>query len=111
MVTSRRSSVDIMGEILRLGEANKTRVMYGVNMSHSQMKAYLQFMTEKGLLERRKNTKGRHVYAATSDGLGLLHHIDQIQLAVGPDDDEVPCERGETAANRSMVVEVAGRLA
>ncbi len=101
MVTSRRSSVDIIGEILRLGEANKTRVMYRVNMSHTQLQAYLKFLTGKGLLELRKNGKGRPVYAPTSEGLGLLQHIDQIQRVVGDDEDTAPYERPEVAAAAS----------
>lgn len=83
MVTSRRSSIDIIGEILRLGEANKTRVMYRVNMSHTQLQFYLHYLVERGLLELRKEGRRRVVYLPTDAGLGLLAHIDQIQSVIG----------------------------
>ena len=83
MVTSRRSGIDIIGGILRLGESNKTRVMYQVNMSHTQLNFYLAFLIDKGLLEERRNGNGRVLYGPTSDGLALLDHIERVQNVVG----------------------------
>ena len=83
MVTSRRSSIDIIGGILRLGEAKKTRVMYQVNMSHTQLNFYLGFLVDKGLLEERRSGNGRLVYSPTADGLALLDHIERVQDLVG----------------------------
>ena len=83
MVTSRRSSIDIIAEILRLGEANKTKIMYQVNMSHTQMQSYLQYLTERSFLERHRNGKGQLVYGPTDAGLALLEHIAMVQRVVG----------------------------
>ena len=82
MVTSRRSSIDISGGILRLGEVNKTRVMYQVNMSHTQLNYYLGFLLDKGLLEERRSGNGRLLYGPTPDGLALLDHIERVQNVV-----------------------------
>ena len=49
MVANRRSSIDIVADILRLGESNKTRVMYQVNMSHAQLESYLIFLIDRNL--------------------------------------------------------------
>ncbi|HLE96087.1 MAG TPA: winged helix-turn-helix domain-containing protein [Candidatus Thermoplasmatota archaeon] len=48
MPNERRSSVEILAEILRLvrnGE-KKTRIMYGANLSHEALNKYLNFLRE-----------------------------------------------------------------
>ena len=35
-MNNRRSSVQVMADILRLGEAGKTEIMYSANMSYRQ---------------------------------------------------------------------------
>ena len=40
----RRSALEIISEILGLGEATKTQIMYGSNMSYSQIQRYLEFL-------------------------------------------------------------------
>ena len=88
-VAVRRSSIDIIAEIMRLGGANKTRVMYQVNMSHAQMQFYLAFLTERGLLEARRGSRGIKVYTPTPRGLTLLDHIEKVQDMVGALDGEL----------------------
>ena len=46
----RRSNIEIIGEMLRLGEngAGKTELMYGVNMSYTQIQKYLSFLINHG---------------------------------------------------------------
>jgi predicted transcriptional regulator len=68
-----------------MGESNKTRVMYRVNMSHSQLQFYLKFLMDKNLLQHRTTGKGRGVYGPTEEGLALLDHIEKIQSVVGND--------------------------
>ena len=52
-VNQRRSDVEIIAEMLRIGErgAAKTKIMYNANMSYSQMKKYLRFLTNQGYLD------------------------------------------------------------
>jgi len=52
-VNQRRSDVEIIAEMLRIGAngALKTRIMYNANMSYSQMKKYLRFLTSQGYLD------------------------------------------------------------
>ena len=89
MVSGRRSRIDIIADIIRLGRANKTRVMYQVNMSHAQMQFYVAFLTERELLETRRDRRGIKVYSPTAKGLALLDHIEKVQSIVGAFDGEV----------------------
>ena len=74
----RRSSIEVIGDILRLGEAGKTEIMYSANMSYFQLKKYLAFLLQLGLID--KVTVGNPVvtYRITKKGLRLLKSIDKI---------------------------------
>ncbi|MDP6452789.1 MAG: winged helix-turn-helix domain-containing protein, partial [SAR202 cluster bacterium] len=85
MVANRRSSIDIVADILRLGESNKTRVMYQVNMSHAQLESYLIFLIDRNLIEQKTDPVGKSVYSPTEQGQVLLQHIERVQLMMGSD--------------------------
>ena len=48
----KRSSIEIIADMLRLGEAHKTEIMYSVNMSYFQLQKYLTFMLDRGLVDK-----------------------------------------------------------
>ena len=78
----RRSSIQIIAEILRLlrlGELGKTEIMCTVNMSFHQTQRYLNWLLELGLLD--KMTQKNHLvsYRATEKGLKLLTEIESMQ--------------------------------
>ena len=58
----RRSSLEIIADMLRLGEAGKTEIMYSVNMSYFQLQKYLGFLLDRGLIDKVKLSvaAGRH---------------------------------------------------
>lgn len=89
MLTNRRSSIEVIADILRLGEAGKTEIMYSVNMSFKQLQKYLKFMLELKLID--KVTVGNPVvtYRVTKKGLRLLRSIDGIleTLEIRTEDD------------------------
>ena len=74
----RRSSIQVIADMLRLGEAGKTEIMYSANMSYHQLQKYLTFMLQLGLIT--KVTVGNPVvtYRVTRKGLRLLRSIDGI---------------------------------
>jgi predicted transcriptional regulator len=74
----RRSSIEVIADMLRLGEAGKTEIMYSANMSYRQLQKYLTFMLQQGLIT--KVTVGNPVvtYRVTRKGLGLLRSIDGV---------------------------------
>ncbi|MGI2335834.1 MAG: winged helix-turn-helix domain-containing protein [Dehalogenimonas sp.] len=86
----RRSSIEIIADMLRLGEAGKTEIMYSVNMSYFQLQKYLNFMIDRELVDRVKLGNPSVTYRVTKKGLTLLRHIDEIldTLNLKEDDDE-----------------------
>ncbi len=74
----RRSSIEVIADMLRLGEAGKTEIMYSVNMSYHQLQKYLTFMLQLGLIT--KVTVGNPVvtYRVTRKGLRLLRSIESV---------------------------------
>ncbi|AGG06834.1 MULTISPECIES: winged helix-turn-helix domain-containing protein [Dehalococcoides] len=74
----RRSSIEIIADMLRLGEAGKTEIMYSVNMSYFQLQKYLNFMLERELIDRVQLGNPSVTYRVTAKGLELLRSIDNI---------------------------------
>ena len=74
----RRSSIEVIADMLRLGEAGKTEIMYSANMSYHQLQKYLKFMLQLGLIT--KVTVGNPVvtYRVTRKGLRLLRNIEGV---------------------------------
>jgi predicted transcriptional regulator len=74
----RRSSIEVIADMLRLGEAGKTEIMYSANMSYHQLQKYLTFMLQLGLIT--KVTVGNPVvtYRVTRKGLRLLRSIEGV---------------------------------
>jgi len=77
-IERRRSSIEVIADMLRLGEAGKTEIMYSANMSYFQLQKYLNFLLQQRLID--KVTVGNPVvtYRVTKKGLKLLRNIDSI---------------------------------
>jgi predicted transcriptional regulator len=75
---SRRSSLEIIADMLRLGEAGKTEIMYSVNMSYFQLQKYLGFMLDRGLIDRVALGNPSVTYRVTMKGLEVLRSIDSL---------------------------------
>jgi predicted transcriptional regulator len=75
---NRRSNIEVVADILRLGEAGKTEIMYGANMSYRQLQRYLNSLTQGGFMERVELTDPVEKYKVTKKGLRLLENIDSI---------------------------------
>jgi predicted transcriptional regulator len=48
----RRSNIEVIADMLRLGEAGKTEIMYSANMSYFQLQKYLAFLMQRGFIEK-----------------------------------------------------------
>ena len=77
-MNKRRSSFDIVGDILRLGMAGKTEIMYSVNLTYAQLINYLELLNDKGLVELYPDINRVPQYAPTPKGKMLLSEIDTI---------------------------------
>jgi predicted transcriptional regulator len=88
-VNQRRSDVEIIAEMLRIGAngAAKTKIMYSANMSYIQMKRYLGFLTRQGYLGIVRAGNPSVTYQATERGLNLLRCIDAFIEIFGLYDD------------------------
>ena len=74
----RRSSIEIIADMLRLGEAGKTEMMYSVNMSYFQLQKYLNFLLDRKLIDKVKIGNPSVTYRVTRKGMRLLRGIDVI---------------------------------
>lgn len=77
-IDRRRSSIEVIADMLRLGEAGKTEIMYSVNMSYFQLQKYLNFMLELRLIDKVTVGNPTVTYRVTRKGLRLLKSIDGI---------------------------------
>ena len=78
--TKYRSRTDIVAQILQVANgtdnANKTRILYNVFLTHGQVKEYIAMLVQNGLLEYRKGTQ---TYKTTEKGLKFLKEYEQMQ--------------------------------
>ena len=78
-IGNRRSNIQIIADMLRLGEAGKTEIMYGANMSYFQLQKYLNFLLQQKLIDKVYLGNPSASYRVTEKGINLLKHIDGIQ--------------------------------
>ena len=74
----RRSSIEVIADMLRLGEAGKTEIMYSANMSYFQLKKYLGLLLQLELIDKVYMGNPSITYRVTKKGLRLLRNIDSI---------------------------------
>jgi len=85
MVSQRRSSIEIIADMLKVGEsgAGKTRLMYNANLSYSQIQKYLGFLLSHGFIDRIEVGNPSVTYQVTESGLKLLELIHDLQEMLG----------------------------
>ena len=89
-VGQRRSSIEIIAEMLKVGEngAGKTRIMYGANMSYSQIQKYLGFLIGHEFVDKVQIGNPSVTYRVTDSGLKLLNSINSVLEMLGMDEEE-----------------------
>ena len=78
MMERRRSSVEVIADILRLGQAGKTEIMYSANMSYFQLQKYLKYLLKLGLIDKVEIDSPGITYRVTEKGLDLLKSIEGV---------------------------------
>ena len=87
-MSGRRSNIEIIGDILRLGKTGKTDILYSCDLSYYQLQKYLSFLMARGFLEMDGHAGSRKSYKPTANGAQLLSHIDRLRVILGlPDRD------------------------
>ncbi|MCJ7669496.1 MAG: winged helix-turn-helix domain-containing protein [Dehalococcoidia bacterium] len=76
----RRSNIEIIADMLRVGEngAGKTEIMYSANMSYAQIQKYLGFLLSHGFINKVKVGNPVVTYQVTNKGGELLKNIDSV---------------------------------
>ncbi len=89
-VNQRRSNIEIISDMLKVGEngAGKTKIMYNANMSYSQIQKYLGFLMSEGFIDKMEVGNPSVTYKVTDSGLKLLQLINSVKEMLGLDDDD-----------------------
>jgi predicted transcriptional regulator len=90
MVTRRRSNIEIIAEMLKVGEngAGKTRIMYNANLSYTQIQKYLGFLMNEGFIDKVQVGNPSVNYHITDKGLKLLQSIHSVFEMLGMDNED-----------------------
>ena len=86
-VGQRRSNIEIIADMLRVGEngAGKTEIMYSANMSYSQIQRYLDYLVNQGFINKINMDNTMVAYQVTENGFKLLKAIDTLMAMLEPD--------------------------
>jgi predicted transcriptional regulator len=89
-VNRRRSDLEIIAQMLKVSEngTGKTRIMYGANMSYSQIQKYLGYLMAQGFIDGIKLGNPSVTYKITESGLRLLNLLESIKEMLGWDEDD-----------------------
>lgn len=77
-----RSRLDVIAAILSelsTRDASKTRIMYGAFLSSTQMREYVPFLLNNGLLTKCEQS----IYKITEKGMRFLTLCDQLNNMIG----------------------------
>jgi len=87
-VGRRRSNIEIIADMLRVGEngAGKTEIMYTANMSYSQIQKYLEYLVNQGFVHKVDLDNTLVAYRVTDSGLKLLKAIENLMEMLEPGD-------------------------
>jgi predicted transcriptional regulator len=79
----KRNALEIMYDILSLCQTPrfKTHIMYGVNMSYSQLRRYTVLLLRMGLL-KRETKGGREFYTTTEEGKAFMVECTHLHKAL-----------------------------
>ena len=88
-VNRRRSNIEIIAEMLKIGEngAGKTKIMYNANLSYSQIQKYLGYLIGQGFIDKLELGNPSVTYRVTESGLRLLSSISSVVEMLGLNDD------------------------
>ena len=89
-VNRRRSDIEIIADMLKIGEhgAGKTQLMYNANMSYAQIQKYLAFLCNQGFIDKPKVGNPSVTYMVTEHGQKLLGLINTVMEMLGLDEND-----------------------
>ncbi len=83
-----RSRAEIISMILDSisGGATKTKIMYKAYLSYAQLKEYLAYMQENGLVRYEEGTQ---LYKITEKGMKVMHLYEEIDDMISTKNNEI----------------------
>ena len=86
----RRSNIEIIAEMLKVGEngAGKTKIMYNANLSYTQIQKYLGFLLSEGFINKMEMGNPSVTYRISESGLKLLESINSLMEMLKLEDEE-----------------------
>ncbi len=110
-MNGRRSNIEIIADILRMGQASKTQIMYRAGMSYSQLLKYLKYLTERGFLVHDTGRYPAGIYRVSAEGKLLLESIEKIEEVLTLDSGSEPGNNlSESMVPRDRNGEIAPQL-
>ncbi len=84
---NRRDRLNIMAEIMEAAKGSqlKTRIMYRVNLSFSQVNEYLSFLTERGFLRVHVENR-KKFYETTAKGNIYIENYMEMSNLLRPEE-------------------------
>ena len=82
---NRRDRLNIIAEIMEAAKGSqlKTRIMYSVNLSFSQVNEYLSFLTERGFVRVRVENR-KKFYETTAKGNMYIENYREMSNLLRP---------------------------
>ena len=90
-IWGRRDRLKIMAEIMKFAKESqlKTRIMYSVNLSFSQINEYLSFLIEMRFLSVHVENKKKR-YRTTAKGYSYIENYLEMVILLKPQELEIP---------------------
>lgn len=87
----RRDRLGILAEIIETAKTKqgKTKIMYKVNLSFSQVNEYLAFLAEMGFIKVQKEN-GRKNYETTSKGYSYVDNYEEMSQLLSNEQLQAP---------------------
>jgi predicted transcriptional regulator len=85
-----RNTIDIASDVLEAanGGTSKIQIMYRALLSYNQMKVYVNFLTEKGLLVYKNQQGEARTFRTTEKGLRFLEIYNRLEDIIKEDEEE-----------------------
>ena len=81
----RRWFFQIMRDMLAVGSGTRADLMYVARVNSTQLKRYLDFLVNNGLMEERKHGRANRLYHVTPEGKKALGKLQEIIDLLGVD--------------------------
>src|SRR5207237_8471937 len=104
LMESKRSSWEIVYDILNNEGLKKTEIMYRTCLTYPQTMRYLNRLIDAGLLTTQPDLKGRNVFKKTERGDRVLGHLAAVveYLAEGNSDDALQSAPPSTLSRQRL---------